>query len=59
VLLYDLIDLSCRVGATSEWKILYSLAKDKDGLLRKDVARGVYDGSLFHQLVQKKRTGDK
>ncbi|GJN22192.1 hypothetical protein PR202_gb09738 [Eleusine coracana subsp. coracana] len=48
------------VGATSEWKILYNLAKDKDGLLRKDVARGVYDGSLFHQLVKERRgSGDK
>ncbi|TVU28395.1 hypothetical protein EJB05_19927 [Eragrostis curvula] len=45
-------------GATSEWKLLYSLGKDKDGLLRKDVARGVYDGSLFHQLVNEKY-GDK
>ncbi|XP_062220212.1 probable peroxygenase 5 [Phragmites australis] len=47
------------VGATSEWKILYSLGKDKDGLLRKDVARGAYDGSLFHQLVQERASGDK
>uniref|UniRef100_A0A0A9BVF3 Caleosin n=1 Tax=Arundo donax TaxID=35708 RepID=A0A0A9BVF3_ARUDO len=47
------------VGATSEWKILYSLGKDKDGLLRKDVVRGAYDGSLFHQLVQEKGSGDK
>ncbi|GJM86759.1 hypothetical protein PR202_ga02649 [Eleusine coracana subsp. coracana] len=48
------------VGATSEWKILYNLAKDKEGLLRKDVARGVYDGSLFHQLVKERRgSGDK
>ncbi|CAL5019437.1 unnamed protein product [Urochloa decumbens] len=38
-------------GAEAEWKILYSLGKDKDGLLHKDVVRSVYDGSLFHRLA--------
>ncbi|PNT69512.1 probable peroxygenase 5 [Brachypodium distachyon] len=42
-------------GASAEWKILYSIGKDKDGLLRKEDARGVYDGSLFAKLVQEKR----
>ncbi|PUZ77552.1 hypothetical protein GQ55_1G381400 [Panicum hallii var. hallii] len=38
-------------GAEAEWRILYSLGKDKDGLLHKDVVRSVYDGSLFHRLA--------
>jgi hypothetical protein len=40
-----------RAGAEAEWKILYSLGKDKDGLLHMDVARSVYDGTLFHRLA--------
>ncbi|XP_030496310.2 probable peroxygenase 4 isoform X2 [Cannabis sativa] len=38
------------IGAFSEWKILYLLAKDKNGLLHKDKVRGVYDGTLFEQM---------
>jgi hypothetical protein len=39
---------------------LYGLAKDKDDLLYKGVLRGVYDGSLFHHLVQERKgSGDK
>ncbi|KAI3763723.1 hypothetical protein L2E82_13718 [Cichorium intybus] len=40
------------IGGLSEWKILYYLGKDEKGLLRKDVVRGVYDGSLFHKMVE-------
>ena len=40
-----------RAGAEAEWRILYSLGKDKDGLLHKDVVRSVYDGSLFRRLA--------
>ncbi|CAM0944324.1 unnamed protein product [Alopecurus aequalis] len=42
-------------GAEGEWRILYSIGKDKDGLLRKDAARDVYDGSLFARVVQERR----
>ncbi|XP_073109913.1 probable peroxygenase 5 [Elaeis guineensis] len=31
----------------TEWKILFVLCKDKDGLLHKETIRAVYDGSLF------------
>jgi peroxygenase len=31
--------------------MLYKLAQDKDGYLRKGTVRGVYDGSLFYQLA--------
>ncbi|CAL5019436.1 unnamed protein product [Urochloa decumbens] len=44
-------DYSGWAAAEGEWKTLYSLGKDKDGLLHKDVVRSVYDGSLFHKLA--------
>jgi hypothetical protein len=48
-----------RAGAEAEWKILYSLGKDGDGLLRKDVARSVYDGTLFHRLAPRWKSPDR
>ncbi|KAM0002035.1 putative plant seed peroxygenase [Helianthus debilis subsp. tardiflorus] len=42
------------IGGLSEWKILYYLAKDKDGLLKKDTIRSVYDGSLFEKMAAEK-----
>ena len=47
-----------RASAEAEWKILYSLGKDGDGLLRKDVARSVYDGTLFHRLAPRWKSPD-
>ncbi|XP_044478273.1 probable peroxygenase 5 isoform X1 [Mangifera indica] len=38
------------VASFAEWKLLYDLSKDKDGLLHKDTVRAIYDGSLFYQL---------
>ncbi|XP_057445495.1 probable peroxygenase 4 [Lotus japonicus] len=38
------------LASYTEWKILYVLGKDKDGLLQKETVRGVYDGSLFEQM---------
>nr|GMD26415.1 probable peroxygenase 5 isoform X1 [Ipomoea batatas] len=40
------------VGALSEWKILYLLGKDKNGILAKETIRGVYDGSLFEIMAK-------
>ncbi|GKA24245.1 probable peroxygenase 4 isoform X1 [Tanacetum coccineum] len=34
------------IGSLAEWKILYYLAKDKNGFLQRDTIRGVYDGRL-------------
>ncbi|KAK9051033.1 hypothetical protein SSX86_027658 [Deinandra increscens subsp. villosa] len=39
------------IGGLSEWKILYHLAKDKNGLLKKETIRAVYDGSLFEKMA--------
>ncbi|KAJ3699353.1 hypothetical protein LUZ61_003058 [Rhynchospora tenuis] len=45
-------DTKGQIAAQGEWKLLYDLAKDKDGFLQKDTIRGVYDGSLFYKLEQ-------
>ncbi|KAL8157572.1 hypothetical protein AgCh_002326 [Apium graveolens] len=42
-----------------EWKILYVLCKDKDGLLHRDTIKAVYDGSLFEQMAKDKAASDK
>ncbi|RLN12013.1 hypothetical protein C2845_PM09G07120 [Panicum miliaceum] len=43
------------LGGFTEWKVLYSLCKDKDGFLHKDTVRAVYDGSLFERLEQERK----
>ncbi|KAJ1280921.1 hypothetical protein BS78_04G268900 [Paspalum vaginatum] len=52
-------DYSGWAAAEAEWKMLYSLGKDQDGLLRKDVARSVYDGTLFHRLAPDWKSPEK
>ena len=47
-----------RVASYAEWKILYGLCKDKNGLLHRDTVRAVYDGSLFENM-EKERTSAK
>ncbi|XP_076947202.1 putative peroxygenase 4 [Bidens hawaiensis] len=42
------------IGGLAEWKILYYLAKDKDGLLKKETIQAVYDGSLFEKMAAEK-----
>lgn len=39
-----------RLASYTEWKILYVLCKDKDGLLQRETVRAVYDGSLFEHM---------
>ncbi|XP_047308990.1 probable peroxygenase 4 [Impatiens glandulifera] len=41
------------VAAYVEWKVLYMLFKDKKGLLQKQTVKGVYDGTLFHEMEKK------
>ncbi|KAI3843753.1 hypothetical protein MKX03_018406, partial [Papaver bracteatum] len=40
------------VASYTEWKILYILCKDKNGLLHKETVRAVFDGSLFEHMEQ-------
>ncbi|KAM0961108.1 hypothetical protein ACFX13_020853 [Malus domestica] len=47
------------LAAYTEWKILYVLCKDKNGLLQKDTVRAVYDGSLFERMEKENSGGDK
>ncbi|KAI3883893.1 hypothetical protein MKX03_017356, partial [Papaver bracteatum] len=42
------------VAAYSEWKILYLLSKDENGLLHKETIRDAYDGSLFVCMEQER-----
>ncbi|KAK1387054.1 Peroxygenase [Heracleum sosnowskyi] len=42
------------VASYSEWKILYMLCKDNNGVLTKDTVRAVYDGSLFERMAKDK-----
>ncbi|PKA58319.1 putative peroxygenase 5 [Apostasia shenzhenica] len=47
-------DYQGRIAAWTEWKALYLLCKDKDGLLPKETVRAVYDGSLFFQMEKER-----
>ncbi|XP_051144825.1 probable peroxygenase 4 isoform X2 [Andrographis paniculata] len=47
------------LAAFTEWKILYILCKDKNGLLHKDTVRAVYDGSLFERMEKEHASSKK
>ncbi|THG15621.1 hypothetical protein TEA_027350 [Camellia sinensis var. sinensis] len=47
------------LASYTEWKILYVLCKDKNGLLQKETIRAVYDGSLFEQMAKEKASSRK
>ncbi|KAK2989364.1 hypothetical protein RJ640_005826 [Escallonia rubra] len=40
------------IASYAEWKILYILCKDKNGMLNRDTIRAVYDGSLFEKMAE-------
>uniref|UniRef100_A0ACD5TW76 Uncharacterized protein n=1 Tax=Avena sativa TaxID=4498 RepID=A0ACD5TW76_AVESA len=44
------------VAATVEWKILYKVGKDKEGLLQRETVRALFDGSLFERLQDSKKS---
>ncbi|GKV27305.1 hypothetical protein SLEP1_g36491 [Rubroshorea leprosula] len=43
----------------TEWKILYVLCKDKNGLLQRETIKAVYDGSLFERMEKEKESAKK
>ncbi|XP_073005330.1 probable peroxygenase 4 isoform X1 [Typha latifolia] len=47
------------VASWTEWKILYFLCKDKDGLLHKETIRAAYDGSLFVKMEEERASSQK
>lgn len=51
--MYDFLGWS---AAILEWKTLYKVAKDKEGLLQREVVRGAFDGSLFERLQDSKKS---
>ncbi|NP_001168487.1 Peroxygenase-like [Zea mays] len=44
------------IAAIGEWHLLYSVAKDKDGLLQREIVRGLFDASLFERLQDSKKS---
>ncbi|PWZ55906.1 Peroxygenase [Zea mays] len=44
------------IAAIGEWHLLYSVAKDKDGLLQRETVRGLFDASLFERLQDSKKS---
>ncbi|CAA3003489.1 probable peroxygenase 4, partial [Olea europaea subsp. europaea] len=52
-------DFAGWLGSFTEWKILYLLCKDEQSLLKKDVVRATYDGSLFERMANEKESKQK
>ncbi|KAJ8459970.1 hypothetical protein OPV22_032896 [Ensete ventricosum] len=52
-------DYSGRLAGWTEWKVLYMLCKDKEGLLQKETVRAVYDGSLFVKMEEEQKSSKK
>lgn len=36
----------------TDWRILFDVGKNKDGILTKEAVRDVYDGTLFEQKAR-------
>uniref|UniRef100_A0A453RA19 Uncharacterized protein n=1 Tax=Aegilops tauschii subsp. strangulata TaxID=200361 RepID=A0A453RA19_AEGTS len=50
----DPLDRRSWLAPVKEWGLTYKLASDKDGFLHKDSVRGIYDGSVFVKLEEKR-----
>ncbi|TXG57192.1 hypothetical protein EZV62_018505 [Acer yangbiense] len=46
-------------AAFLEWKLLFYMCKDVNGLLSKETIRGVFDGSLFEQMEKGRQSSKK
>jgi peroxygenase len=47
--------LLCRPAAEAEWQLIYQLAHDRYGFLTKERARGIYDGTIFVELEERRK----
>uniref|UniRef100_A0ACD6AJD9 Uncharacterized protein n=3 Tax=Avena sativa TaxID=4498 RepID=A0ACD6AJD9_AVESA len=52
----DPLDPQSWRGPVNAWGLSYKLSSDKDGFLHKDSIRGIYDGSEFIKLEEKRRS---
>ncbi|KAB1205799.1 putative peroxygenase 4 [Morella rubra] len=43
----------------TEWQALYSLCKDKNGLLHRETIKAVYDGNLFERMEKERSSAKK
>ncbi|KAI7744442.1 hypothetical protein M8C21_016573 [Ambrosia artemisiifolia] len=53
------LDILGWLASKLEWGALYFIAKDEDGNLSKEAIRGMFDGSLFHNLANKTSQAEK
>ncbi|KAL0760177.1 hypothetical protein Bca101_076327 [Brassica carinata] len=42
------------IAAYGEWKLLYELCKDENGLLTREAVKGAFDGSIFRKLEKER-----
>ncbi|CAM8884201.1 unnamed protein product [Rhodiola kirilowii] len=52
-------DLPGRFAAFTEWKLLFHLCKDKNGLLQKETIKSFYDGNLFYKMEEERKSNKK
>ncbi|KAL9664788.1 hypothetical protein QQ045_020196 [Rhodiola kirilowii] len=50
---------TCRFAAFTEWKLLFHLCKDKNGLLQKETIKSFYDGNLFYKMEEERKSNKK
>ncbi|KAL6861709.1 hypothetical protein ACP4OV_017409 [Aristida adscensionis] len=49
------IDPASWAASEAEWQLIFQLAHDKYGFLTKKTARGIYDGSIFVELEERRK----
>jgi hypothetical protein len=46
-------------GMVFEWGVTWIMLWPEDGRMRKEDIRGIYDGSIFYRIAEKRRQGKK